>query len=355
MELPAWRWPRELLIGLLLVPPFLGLLFEPDGMRHSFSHQVRSVFAIWLYVALCGAAIQATTELALDRWPRHLIGRFGLVRHEALALACIVLTTALTFRPLEIICEGLQGKSIELLTRGLLVGAGYILVGRAYASVLHQREVAAEFRRQTETLLHQARYDAIIARTQPHFLHNALATIAGVTQQDPEHATALLRDLSELYREMVKIGDAASIPVARELDTVERFLAIQRARFAPRLTSALLIAPAARDEHLPPLCLLPLVENAVLHGLSAGGTVHVAVSIEVDRHERIIATVRDNGPGPGRSQHDGNGTAIKALRERLQALYGEAATLSLEPTTDAQGTVVTLIIPTEERDLACAL
>jgi two-component system sensor histidine kinase AlgZ len=118
------------------------------------------------------------------------------------------------------------------------------------------------------------------------------------------------------------------VRLGRELEIVRDYLEIQRLRFGERLDVSVEVDASACDINVPPLVLQPLVENAILHGIGdrPRGRVAVRVSREADR---VLLSVRDDGPGPGASRHEGTGTSVANLRDRLSQLYGERAGFSL--------------------------
>lgn len=327
----AVPWPREILAALVLAPPILGLVFEPDGLRHELLHQARSLLAIWLYVMALGLGTQFLTEALERRAPAFLEGAAGAVRHVAVVLVLVCVLTAVLQLPLVWTCPGLDGRIGTLLLRGLLLSTVYVLFGRFYQSLLRTRQEAAASRARAEQQLAEARYAALVSRTQPHFLHNALATAVGLLPGDPEGAERMLRDLGALFREVVEGTDKRVVRAEDELDTARRYLEVQAARFAPRLTVETTGEPLAKDELVPPLVLLPFVENAVLHGLSDGARVTVRLRLDLEA-DHVLFTVMDDGPGLGGSKHEeGTRLGAKDVVRRLDTLYGGAASVTTSP------------------------
>ena len=345
------RWPRELLVGLAIAPPILGLVFEPDGMRHELVHQARSLLAIWIYAMCLGLAIQVMTDGIAARRPRVLEGRAGALRHVALVLALTVAVTGALAYPLVWTCPGLDGRIPTLLLRGVLLSTIYVLLGRLYQSFLETRDEAAASSARAERQLAEARYAALVSRTQPHFLHNALAAAAGLVPRDPVAAERILRDLGSLFREIVHGTEQSTVRALDEVETARRYLRVQELRFAPRLTVDVEIEPLAEGELVPPLVLLPFVENAVLHGLSDGAPTHVRVALDLET-DSVLLTVADDGPGLGGSRHqDGARVGTSAVRARLATLYGTAASITTRPArplSERPGLVVELRIPRED-------
>jgi two-component system sensor histidine kinase AlgZ len=193
----------------------------------------------------------------------------------------------------------------------------------------------------------KAQIEAIQSRTNPHFLFNAINTIASLIHDDPKLAEATLERLADILRYALESARLTSVPLARELQMLRDYLEVQQARFGARLQFDLCIEPGL--EHLPiaPLLLQPLVENAVLHGV-AGSARGGSVLINARKSGgRIEIRIEDNGPGPGASTHRGSGTSLLDLRRRIELLYGDLAELST--TSNRQGGYTALLsVPTTE-------
>ena len=345
------RWPRELFIVLLVMPPVLGLIFEPDALRHSWQHQLRSLLAIALYTLVLGAAIQAGTDAINQRWPRLLRGVPGASIHVALTCLMVSVITLVIIRPLVWICAGIGGHEIALWSRGMLLSAVFVLLGRLYQSFVHTREEAAVAKVRSEQALSEARYQALVSRTQPHFLHNALTAAAGLVPSDPDAAERVLRDLGSLFREIVVGTTKAHLRAGDELETARRYLRVQEVRFAGRLQVEVTDDVLACEELVPSLILLPLVENAVLHGLAEGGQLLIRITLKLTSDD-VVLVVEDDGPGPARSTHQGGtGVGLGDVRERLEALYGTRASLRTragDSSSSRPGFYAELRIPRED-------
>jgi two-component system sensor histidine kinase AlgZ len=176
----------------------------------------------------------------------------------------------------------------------------------------------------------EAQLQALQARTDPHFLFNALNTVASLIQEDPVLAERTLERLSDLFRYALESGQRRTVTLERELAMIRDYLALQSARFGERLSTRLSVADeVATSMEVPPLLLQPLVENAIVHGASKkrGGKVEIDVRCELDR---LIIEICDDGPGPGGSSHAGAGTGVATVAERLRLHYDERAALSLD-------------------------
>jgi LytS/YehU family sensor histidine kinase len=199
---------------------------------------------------------------------------------------------------------------------------------------------AAQREAELETQLVQAQLDALRAQLNPHFLFNALNSVAMLVRANARaDAVRVLGGLGELLRHVLYGPGAHEVPLRDELAFVERYLAIERVRFGDRLQVATDVEPAALDAAVPNLLLQPLVENAIKHGVarrSEGG--RVSLTARVDGGVLRIA-VCDEGAAvaPDWTAPEGRGVGLANTRARLERLYGRGAELSVG--ADAHGGV----------------
>ena len=199
--------------------------------------------------------------------------------------------------------------------------------------------------------LARAEVRALRAQISPHFIYNALTAIASFVRTDPERARELILEFAEFTRYSFRAhGDFTTL--AEELRSIDRYLTIERARFGDRLQVRLRIAPEVLPVGLPFLCLQPLVENAVRHGLSRKPGVGM-VSIEArDAGAECHITVEDDGVGmdpqvfaPGRPEtDDGQHVGLSNVDERLRNVFGDHFGLVVE-TAPGEGTKVSMRVP----------
>jgi LytS/YehU family sensor histidine kinase len=139
--------------------------------------------------------------------------------------------------------------------------------------------------------------------------------------------------------------DSPEIPVYEELEFVEQYLRIQRLRFGSSLRATVDADPETHDALVPTLILQPLVENAVRHGVlvrAQGGMLSVSIR---RRDEVLVVTVEDDGPGLGDQGAHPYGVGFKNSAERLAALYGDDAHMSVGARPDGRGFVVVVFLP----------
>ena len=205
-----------------------------------------------------------------------------------------------------------------------------------------ERELRAA-RLQTE--LARAQVESLKMQIHPHFLFNTLNAIAGLMREDVESADTMLAQLSELLRGTLQTEGVQEVPLSEELRILRAYLAIQQTRFGDRLRIDIDVPDGCLQSVVPTLILQPLVENAIRHGFSATpgpGCIAVRVS---SGPGRLRIDVTDEGPGPPQPLREGYG--LRNTRSRLHALYGEAATLSVDP-AQPRGARARLDLPSRE-------
>jgi two-component system, LytTR family, sensor histidine kinase AlgZ len=184
-------------------------------------------------------------------------------------------------------------------------------------------------KRQYELEAHarNAELRALRAQLDPHFLYNCLNSIASLTSADAGGARRMCLLLAEFLRSTLHVGALARIPLGDELALADRFLAIEQVRFGDRLQIARRIDPSSLAARVPPLFLQPLVENAVTHGIAEmldGGTIMVDVNRAGDR----LAIAIENPCDPDALTPMRHGTGMTNVRQRLNAMFGSAASMS---------------------------
>jgi hypothetical protein len=204
-----------------------------------------------------------------------------------------------------------------------------------------------------ERLTTESEFRALQAQLNPHFLFNALTTIGFLLHESPERALDTLLKLTSLLRAVLRRSAGAFVTLGEEMEIVESYLAIERARFEDRLTVSIDVDDELRALRVPPLLLQPLVENAVKHGIAQrreGGAISVSGTLDaeaVDGMRCLRFVVVDSGAGSSpdsMARRKAAGTGLTNLEGRLKHYYGEAASLSLISEA-GRGTRADLVIP----------
>jgi sensor histidine kinase YesM len=283
--------------------------------------------------------------------------RFGgwarLLLAHAMVAAIVVLahTFVVTLLALALASQGasIWARFLSQL-RGQLNGEilVYTMIAVTGAAMtLHERyqdRQMAATRLQAE--LATARLQALRGSLQPHFLFNSLHSIAALARAgDTAGVVRLIAALSDLLRHVLEAGDRHAT-LREELQIVERYLEIQRARFADRLEVTVAAAPDVLDARVPLFIVQPLVENAVRHGLAPRVRAGSLTVRAVRDNGQTRIDVEDNGVGlpAGWNLHDATGTGLRNLASRLSAEFGEAAALAIGP-REGGGVRATVTLP----------
>jgi two-component system sensor histidine kinase AlgZ len=174
----------------------------------------------------------------------------------------------------------------------------------------------------------EAQLAALQARMNPHFLFNALNTIAALIPDDARAAERAVENLAKVLRLTLERTAERMGTVAEEVAYVRSCLEIEQQRFAESLRVVWDIDPSTESAPIPPLVLQPLVENCVRH--AAGGKLDgIVVRISAARAgDSLLLAVDDDGPGIPAAYLEGTG--LGNLRSRLASLYGSAATIEID-------------------------
>jgi sensor histidine kinase YesM len=205
----------------------------------------------------------------------------------------------------------------------------FIIASAAHAMAFYRH--AQERERQSLALAasrNQAKLDALQLQLQPHFLFNTLNAISTLVHRDPAAADRLIGDLSDLLRVSLQTT-AHEVPLARELELLEHYLAIEKVRLGDRLQIVREIDPDVLGAYVPTLILQPLAENAVRHGLEprlAAGTLTLRARRDGDT---LRLTVADDGVGfdPSIARRARRGIGLANSEERLRTLHDDRARL----------------------------
>ena len=184
---------------------------------------------------------------------------------------------------------------------------------------------------------------ALQSKINPHFLFNTLNTMLDLVYKSPGKVETMILNLSDIYRKVLRLPENETITLKEETDLIREYLEIEKIRMGDRLNFFISLDPILEDFKIPPLLLEPIVENAVIHGISpkpGGGTVHIEIK---KQKNRVSIQITDNGIGFEHNQ-PAFGFGLQSIRERLQLIFKENADFKLKaPSTG--GTCVFLELP----------
>jgi two-component system sensor histidine kinase AlgZ len=332
------QWWAHLVIATALLVAF-------DEVSRPWPRML-GAFASNLLISVCIGL--ATTAVYVFGW-RTLEVQGGPLRralvHGSSIVVGVVMGTEAALFVISLVLGGVDtSEARQGIWRVGLVVTAVVIMGSLTYDRLREHVRAVELREQQarEELL-RAQIESLQARVNPHFLFNALNTVASLVEDEPERAVEAIERLSALLRHSLEGAKEDRVALRRELEAVRGYLELEGLRFGARLRQEVVVEPGLDAVLVPPFVLQPLVENAVKHGIGSrreGGRVRVAVTAEGEHGLRLV--VEDDGPG--RSQAFGTKSGNEMLRQRLVLLYGEAATFHAGPGA-AGGFRVELTIP----------
>jgi two-component system LytT family sensor kinase len=312
-----------------------------------------SLFVTWLAVAHDGLPLGS---IAISMLCGGLAGgglycwRPKLAQHPITGF-CLTLAVTLLRSGLISLCAPDSRSALsrlpEIATVPVLQGLGTALI---LAIVVQVRDRDEQTRAAAS-----AEVRALQARMNPHFLFNALNTLAALSRVAPREVPRAVGRLRHFLRASFDQHERALAPLEEELTIVRMYLDIERLRFGSRLNVEQTIDPGLSKVLVPPFSLQPLVENAVEHGLRSSpwpGRMGLVVR-PVGRW--LEMSVSDNGAGVPSTEVDRlffakrqRTHALTLLRRRLQGLFGRSFQLEVRSEM-GEGTTVTMRIPLRKR------
>lgn len=335
---------------------WLHIIDSLEGEPAPFLRTVAFVMPFWyLWALFAPLVVWMATHHPIERG--RVLSRS--LKHFGLAVVLSFAHTGIRFVLQPGICGALQSDtgSVSSLDRllalaalelpfhlfiyGAILGVTYLI---RYYRRLQERELAAI---RLGAQLADARMQALRMQLNPHFLFNALNSIAMLVRES-KRDTALntLEGLSDLLRYVLEDSADQEVKLKHEIEFIERYLAIERIRFQDRLKVEIDADSATLEALVPILVLQPIVENAIRHGM-AGRVAASRVTVTArEEGGSLRLGVSDDGPGfrTASSRGGGTGVGISNTRKRLAELYGEAASLEWEDLSP-HGAAVTVTLP----------
>ena len=199
--------------------------------------------------------------------------------------------------------------------------------------------------------LDRAEVRALRVQISPHFIYNALGTVASFVRTDPDRARELVLEFADFTRYSFRNAGEFTV-LADELRNIDRYLTLERARFGDSLQVTLQVAPEVLNVALPFLALQPLVENAVRHGLAGragGGTITI---VAADEGTDCLISVEDDGVGMdpellrsgALDKEEAAHVGLSNVDDRLRAAFGNDYGLVVD-TAIGSGTKVSMRVP----------
>ncbi len=293
-----------------------------------------SMFLLW--IGLFGAGMLCVLRGYLNR--QSLAKGSAIVLGLTAMLVMVISTAAYWFGERA---EWIEGNPLfpqdhwTFLVRNLVIALVVTALALRYFYVTH------EWRHNVE-LQAKARVYALQARIRPHFLFNSMNTIAALTRSNPARAEEAVQDLADLFRANLN-EKRNEIPLAEEIDVARTYQRMEQLRLGNRLRVEWKIEPLPQNALVPGLTLQPLLENAIYHGVEPRPDGGVVTVVGEFNKGMITIVVRNPLPAANLTMRDGNRLALANIKERLDLMYGERATVKAGRFDDEY--IVTLRFP----------
>src|SRR5260370_11025178 len=335
-----WIWIGSVWVGFGMVDASLTVfIMREQGMHHPWVKLFVVTILFWLPWAIATAPV---IDLGHRFPPLRLIPLVTWAVHLAACFVIGLLFTAWTTwleRFFDIYAgSSTPGTFTQLWFQKFLSGILSSLL--LYAAILAVSYIAESRARlayqQTETArlneqLSKAQLDALRSQIEPHFLFNTLNAVSGLVRAGEDQAAVnMIAGLSDFLRRTLEGSALQQVPLEEEMEFTQKYLNIQKVRFAKRLQISVDVPKELYRAQVPTLILQPMVENAIKHGIAKraqGGAIHIA-AFRAD--EMLTLTVFNEGPGlSSDSESTSSGIGIINVRTRLRALYGDAFKFSI--------------------------
>ena len=231
-----------------------------------------------------------------------------------------------------------------LIMTGVIVKV--VLGGKKKAERRVQVATATAAEEGLKRQLAEAQLKTMQAQVEPHFLFNTLASVDYLIETEPATASKMQKSLIQYLRAALPQMREGSTTLGKEIQLCRSYLEILKFRMEERLQYSVIVPQGLASAQFPPMMLQSLVENAIKHGLEPkqeGGSLTISADIS---NGRLRVTVADSGLGFATEQPSvrGGGVGLANVRERLAALYGSSARLSIEANSPS-GTIATIEVP----------
>lgn len=317
------RRPRILAMLAMAELVMIVVFLAPDGRSNAGFGQLLSASAFALWMALAVSMLLCVSRRQLSKLPVPLGASLAVLQSGAVALVAAGIVYGLY--------STIGNTPVDVGFWRFVLGVAAIVV-LITALALRYFYVSDRWIAQLNANA-RAQADALQARIRPHFLFNSMNLIASLVRRDPEVAERAVLDLSDLFRAALGAGENNST-LEQEVELARRYLAIESLRLGDRMQVAWQIEePLPWELVLPRLVLQPLVENAVLHGISRlpeGGCIDIRLRTVADH---LHLTIRNPAPEPGTDRlpiSNGTGHAVANIERRLAYRFGPKAHIDRE-------------------------
>jgi hypothetical protein len=353
-----WMWIASIWLGIAVFSAVqYVLVLRAEGIHYSWSRLVSTLLLSWLVwvmatplVLRLGRMYPPVRFRPVSTWFIHLVSWsiLGVISASWETLLVKLFNPMLKNPP----PGPFRSLWVETLYNEVLLYLSLYAALLAISYILESKERLVREQIETARLNEQfskAQLDALRRQIEPHFLFNALNAIAGLVREHRNDvAVTMIVGLSDFLRKVVDTSDRHEVPLGEEVQFLQKYLEIQKVRFADRLQLDVDIPQELYAQPVPSLILQPIAENAIKHGIARqenGGWIRISAS---RANGWLSLSVYNDGPGlPANWDNSSSGIGIANLRSRLRAMYGEGFELSLR--NQGAGVEARISVPFREK------
>lgn len=250
--------------------------------------------------------------------------KLSFIKHKSLVILSLIISTLAINVPFSYyLYEGqMQYLKYAVINSIYLSGAtGLVYAVISYLEVERKRKFDAkelELSRMRESKA-KAELDALQSKVNPHFLYNALNSIADLSITDGKKGRRMTIALADLFRYSINYSNSNYSTIKDEVEMTEVYLQIEKIRFEDQLNYAVDVEEDLNHYLVPRFLLQPLVENAVKHGMKATGKMtEIKLNIRTDE-KGMVFEILDNGPNFPEELNPGYG--VKSVYDKLDLLF----------------------------------
>jgi two-component system LytT family sensor kinase len=357
-ESPRWFWIASIWFAVGLFDSTQTVFgMRAEGMHHAWAHLFVTLLLSWLTWAL---ATPVVLRLGRQYPPVQLRRLSTWLTHFAACVILALVSAAWNAWLEELLNPWAVSPApapfahlwFNKFYNGLLSSVILYVSILAISYVLDSRERLALQQTEAARLnerLSKAQLNALRRQIEPHFLFNTLNAIAGlVRERRNDAAVSMIAGLSDFLRRVLEDSNRQQVPLTEEMEFLQKYLDIQKVRFAERLQLSVDVPRELFAAQVPSLILQPMVENAVKHGIAKraqGGAIRITA---FRSNDMLTLSVYNDGPKlPAGWQKTHSGIGMSNVRTRLQSLYGDAFELRMR-NQDPGGVEVSVSVPFRE-------
>ncbi len=348
-----WIWNLSIWLGIgIFQATQTVFVMRSEGMRHAWMALFLALVLSWLPWALA-----TTVVLRLGQF-HSLRTAFGWVVHAS-ALAAIAIATAAwvaflvkllnpwgSSHPATFLSLWLHrfftGLLQSIFFYAAILGTSYLLASRDRLLLQEAEKI-----RLSEQLA-KAQLSSLRRQIEPHFLFNALNSIAAqIRESKNEEAVEMISALSDVLRAVINDSNRQEVSLGEEIELLQKYLDIQKVRFADRLQADIQIPANLLSAVVPSFFLQPVVENALQHGIAKraqGGAIRITAA---RLNGYLMLAIYNDGPPLKGNENGLSGVGLSNLKNRLNGLYGESYKFSIQ-NKDSSGVEVCVSLPFRE-------